>query len=105
MKPFPGTVTAYAPGTKTPSPFAFVLNISELVGRDAVEIIPGRIMRRANEAEIKFIKDARILISELRWWGTLGNAQTEIKLRQILEAPGKAMALFRHRVRRRKPRG
>ena len=57
MKPFPGTVTAYAPGTKTPSPFAFVLNISELVGRDAVEIIPGRIMRRANEAEIKFIKE------------------------------------------------
>lgn len=57
MKPFPGTVAAYPPGTKTPSPFAFVLNISELVGCDAVEIIPGRIMRRANEAEVKFIKE------------------------------------------------
>lgn len=57
MKPFPGTVAAYSPGTKMPSPFAFVLNISEIVGCDAVEIIPGRIMRRANEAEVKFIKE------------------------------------------------
>jgi hypothetical protein len=56
-KPFPGTVVTYAPGTKTPSPFAFVLNISELAGCNAMEIIPGRIMRRANEAEIKFIKE------------------------------------------------
>lgn len=56
MKPSPQTVVAYQPGTATPQPFAFVLNVSRLVGCDALEIIPGRILRRANEKEIKFIR-------------------------------------------------
>jgi hypothetical protein len=49
-------VVTYAPGTTTPQPFAFVLNVSRLVGCDALEIIPGHIMRRAKEEEIGFIK-------------------------------------------------
>jgi hypothetical protein len=57
MKPSPQTVVTYAPGTTTPQPFAFVLNVSRLVGCDALEIIPGRILRRASEAEIKFIRE------------------------------------------------
>ena len=58
MKPSFATVVAYAPGTKTPQPFAFVLNVSRLVGGGSLEIIPGHILRRANEEEIKFTKEA-----------------------------------------------
>jgi hypothetical protein len=57
MKPSPKTVVTYAPGTKTPQPFAFVLNISRLVGGSSLEIIPGRVLRRANDEEIKFTKE------------------------------------------------
>jgi hypothetical protein len=56
IKPAPATVVAYAPGTKTPHPFAFVLNVSRLVGGSSLEIIPGHILRRANEEEIRFTK-------------------------------------------------
>jgi hypothetical protein len=58
MKPSPKTVVIYDPRTATPRPFAFVLNVSKLVGCDALEIIPGRILRRANGGEIEFIKKA-----------------------------------------------
>jgi hypothetical protein len=57
MKPSPKTVVTYAPGTKTPQPFAFVLNVSRLVGGSSLEIIPGRFIRRANDEQIKFIKE------------------------------------------------
>jgi hypothetical protein len=57
MKPSPKTVVTYAPGTKTPQPFAFVLNVSRLVGGSSLEIIPGRFLRRANDEQIKFIKE------------------------------------------------
>lgn len=56
ITPSPRAVVTYARGTTTPQPFAFVLNVSRLVGCDALEIIPGRILRRANEEEIKFTK-------------------------------------------------
>lgn len=56
IKPSPKTVVTYAPGTKTPRPFAFVLNVSRLVGTSALEITPGRFLRRANDEEIKFTK-------------------------------------------------
>jgi hypothetical protein len=57
MKPSPRTVVTYAPGTKTPQPFAFILNVSKLVGGSSLEVIPGRILRRANDEEIKFTKE------------------------------------------------
>src|SRR5277367_552215 len=57
MNPSPKTVVTYKPGTATSQPFAFVLNGSRLVGCDALEIIPGCILRRANEEEIKFIRE------------------------------------------------
>lgn len=57
IKPSGETVVAYPPGTKTPQPFAFVLNVSGLVDCDSLEIIPGQILRRANEEEIKFTKE------------------------------------------------
>jgi hypothetical protein len=57
MKPSPKTVVIHKPGTTTTQPFAFVLNVSRLVGCDALEIVPGRILRRANEEEIKFIRE------------------------------------------------
>jgi hypothetical protein len=56
MKSSPKTVVAYAPGTKTPQPFAFVLNVSRLVGGSSLEIIPGRTLRRADDGEIEFTK-------------------------------------------------
>jgi hypothetical protein len=56
VKPFPKTITVYPPGTTMPRPFAFVLNVSGLVGCHTLEIIPGCIMRRGNGTEIKFTK-------------------------------------------------
>lgn len=57
IMPTPGTVVAYPPGTKTLQPFAFLLNVSRLIGASSLEIIPGRILRRAKEEEIRHIKE------------------------------------------------
>src|ERR1700677_3982139 len=38
-------------------PFAFVLNVKELVNKDSVAIAPGYILRKAHKAEIDFIKE------------------------------------------------
>ena len=56
MKPSPKTVVIHAPGTTTPRPFAFILNVSRVVDCDEIEIVPGRTLRRANGEEIKFTK-------------------------------------------------
>src|ERR1039457_3232216 len=58
MKPSPKTVVIHKPGATTTQPFAFVVNVSRLVGCDALEIVPGHILRRANEERIKFIMES-----------------------------------------------
>ena len=57
MNPSPKVVVTYNPRTTTPpQPFAFILNVSRLVGGDALEILPGGILKRANAEEIDFIR-------------------------------------------------
>jgi hypothetical protein len=51
-----GTVVSVFRRDQIPPPFAFVLNVSELANDSSVEIAPGYIIRRANAAQIKFIK-------------------------------------------------
>jgi len=41
MKSSAKPITVYPPGTALPQPFAFVLNVSGLVGCDKLEIVPG----------------------------------------------------------------
>jgi hypothetical protein len=76
MEPSPKTVVTYAAGTKTPQPFAFVLNVSRLVGGGSLEIIPGRTLRRANDEEIEFTKQIITSLfanhSDGRLWETRG---------------------------------
>ena len=38
-------------------PFAFVLNVKELIDSDHVEVAPGYTLRRAQESEISYIKE------------------------------------------------
>jgi len=57
MQPSRKVVSAYDPEAITLSPFAFLLNLSGLPRSNALEIIPGRILRRGNKEEIKFIKE------------------------------------------------
>lgn len=57
MMPSPTVVVSYQPNENQLKPFCFVLNVSELAGTNALEIIPGCILRRANEEEVKFIKE------------------------------------------------
>jgi hypothetical protein len=76
MTPSPKTVVTYAPGSKKPNPFAFVLNISKLEGGNSMEIIPGCILRPGNDEEIEFIKE--VITSQFpdhgggRLWETRG---------------------------------
>ena len=57
MQPFGSVVSMYKPKDVTLKPFAFVLNVSKLIGSSGVEIAPGHTLRRATSEEIKFIKN------------------------------------------------
>jgi hypothetical protein len=50
-------VTVYNTDEIDFKPFAFVLNVKELVKTHSVAIAPGYILRKAHETEIKFIKE------------------------------------------------
>jgi hypothetical protein len=71
MKPSAKTITVYPPGTALPQPFAFVLNVSGLVGCDKLEIVPGCILRRGNGKEIKFTKKVIASLFGEHFGGTL----------------------------------
>jgi len=64
-------VTYRQNATDVPLPFAFVLNISRLIGGNSIEISHGLILRRAKTEEIKFVKEIMKSVFGSQFTGTL----------------------------------